>query len=198
MLRHALSELRLHPTRFVATLIAIAISVGFVAAISVFVNSQQAAMGKQNALQLSQADVVVRTEAAWIDDQSYPLPGFAEAIAAVPGVTTVLPEPLAGAGFLTKGDRTATVSLFDVPPAELQWSTLVEGRMPEADGELALSRGALDKLGAALGDAVRPQGGDRTGTSSASPTTRTRSGPPSATCRSPSRTARRCRQAPSW
>ena len=161
MLRHALSELRLHPTRFVATLIAIAISVGFVAAISVFVNSQQAAMGKQNALQLSQADVVVRTEAAWIDDQSYPLPGFAEAIAAVPGVTTVLPEPLAGAGFLTKGDRTATVSLFDVPPAELQWSTLVEGRMPEADGELALSRGALDKLGAALGDAVRPQGGDK-------------------------------------
>ena len=52
MLRHALSELRLHPTRFVATLIAIAISVGFVAAISVFVNSQQTALGMQNALQL--------------------------------------------------------------------------------------------------------------------------------------------------
>ena len=83
MLRHALSELRLHPTRFVATLVAIAISVGFVAAISVFVNSQQTALGMQNALQLSKADVVVRTEEAWIDDQSYPLPGFADAIAAV-------------------------------------------------------------------------------------------------------------------
>ncbi|HOA26437.1 MAG TPA: FtsX-like permease family protein [Arachnia sp.] len=160
MLRHALSELRLHPTRFVATLIAIAISVGFVAAISVFVNSQQTALGMQNALQLSKADVVVRTEEAWIDDQSYPLPGFADAIAAVPGVATVLPEPLAGAGVLTKGDRTATISLFDVPPAELQWSQLVEGRMPEADDELALSRAALEKLGAQLGDAVRPQGGD--------------------------------------
>ncbi|HMQ66929.1 MAG TPA: ABC transporter permease, partial [Arachnia sp.] len=160
MLRHALSELRLHPTRFVATLIAIAISVGFVAAISVFVNSQQTALGMQNALQLSKADVVVRTEPVWTDDETDPLGGFADAIAAVPGVTTVLPEPLGGAGFLTKGDRTATVSLFVVPPAELQWSKVVEGRMPEAEGELALSRGALGKLGAALGDAVRPQGGD--------------------------------------
>ena len=82
MLRHALSELRLHPTRFVATLIAIAISVGFVAAISVFVNSQQTALGMQNALQLSKADVVVRTESVWTDDETDPLGGFADAIAA--------------------------------------------------------------------------------------------------------------------
>lgn len=67
MLRHALSELRLHPTRFVATLVAIAISVGFVAAISVFVNSQQSALGKQNALQISKADVVVA-----IDEYEWP------------------------------------------------------------------------------------------------------------------------------
>ena len=160
MLRHALSELRLHPTRFVATLIAIAISVGFVSAISLFVNSQQSAMGMQNALQLSKADLVVRTDPVWDDEEEEPLDGLAEAVAAVPGVTAVFPEPMVGGAFLTKGGHTLTVSLFEVPPEELRWASVVEGRLPAAEGELALSRGALAKLDARLGDGVRPEGAD--------------------------------------
>ena len=59
MLRQALSELRFHPSRFVATLIAIAISVGFMTAISVFIATEQAGTGKANAMALSQADLVL-------------------------------------------------------------------------------------------------------------------------------------------
>ena len=155
MLRHALSELRLHPTRFVATLVAIAISVGFVAAISVFVNSQQSALGKQNALQISKADVVVAIdEYEWPEDGSDPLGAVDDVLGTVPGVTAALREPAGGVAMLTKGDRTATISLFETPPAELRWSKVLTGRLPEKPDELALSRGALAKLGAAVGDSL--------------------------------------------
>ncbi|MFT3888963.1 MAG: FtsX-like permease family protein [Arachnia sp.] len=156
MLRHALSELRLHPGRFVATLIAIAISVGFVAAISVFVNSQQTAMSRQNALQLSKADVVVRVESAnWGENEEDPLIGFDKVLAAEPGVTAVYPEPNNGPVPLTKGDKTVNVTIFEVPPAEFRWSTVVEGRLPDKPGELALSRGAMERLGVSLGESIR-------------------------------------------
>ncbi|MBK7819734.1 MAG: FtsX-like permease family protein [Tessaracoccus sp.] len=155
MLRHALSELRLHPTRFVATLVAIAISVGFVAAISVFVNSQQSALGKQNALQISKADVVVAIdEYEWPEDGSDPLGAVDDVLGTVPGVTAALREPAGGVAMLTKGDRTATISLFETAPAELRWSKVLTGRLPEKPDELALSRGALAKLGAAVGDSL--------------------------------------------
>ena len=41
MLRDAINEIRLHPGRFVATLLAVAISVGFISAILVGVRSQE-------------------------------------------------------------------------------------------------------------------------------------------------------------
>ena len=59
MLRDAINEIRLHPGRFVATLLAIAISVGFIAAISTVVNTESEAIGRSNSLPMSRADVVV-------------------------------------------------------------------------------------------------------------------------------------------
>ena len=63
MLRHnfaaAAREVRFHPSRVIATIIAIAISVGFMAAVSVFLQTQREVMGKQLALPSSSADLVV-------------------------------------------------------------------------------------------------------------------------------------------
>lgn len=161
MLRQALSELRLHPGRFVATLIAIAISVGFVAAISVFVNSQQTALGKQNALQLSTADVVVGIEEYdWPEDGSDPLGAVDDLLGTVPGVTAAVREPAGGPVILSKGEQSATVSMFEVPPAALRWSKVLSGTLPEKENEVALSAGALRKIGAAVGDSVSVQGLD--------------------------------------
>ena len=59
MFKQALSEIRLYPGRFVATIIAIAISVAFMAAISVFVSTAENGLGRSNSMHLAKADLVV-------------------------------------------------------------------------------------------------------------------------------------------
>ena len=55
MLREAINEIRLHTSRFVATLAAIAISIGFIAAISTLVATEQQGTARSNQPALSQA-----------------------------------------------------------------------------------------------------------------------------------------------
>lgn len=149
MWRQALSELRLHPGRFVATLVAIAISVGFIAAISVFINTEQSALGKSNTMPLANADVVVST-------QGLDVPGLVEKLEGVDGVRAVHPVPYSQPIVLNHGDRSVMSMIYGVPHSDLQWSRLVEGRMPSGEAEIALSRAGLDALGARVGDQVSP------------------------------------------
>ena len=67
MFTEALRELRHHPGRMVATLVAIAVSVGFLVGISMFVRTQGVALGKEQAVATSKADVVVDTNGAVVD-----------------------------------------------------------------------------------------------------------------------------------
>ena len=154
MWREAVSELRLHPSRFVATLLAIAISVGFIAAISVFINSQQNAMGKQASLPISTSDVVISL-AEGGGAQA------AELAAGVDGVASVDPVPTGAVGFLSKGDRSVTTQLYPLPDEQVRWSQLVDGTYPASDDELALSEAAARELGAAIGDTVEIEGMDQ-------------------------------------
>lgn len=156
MWRQAVSELRLHPGRFVATLIAIAISVGFIVAISVFVNSEQAALGKANAMPLATADVYVGT-------QGEAVPSLVEALGSVDGVRAVHPLPFAQTMMLNFGERSSLSMVYTVPPEDLRWSELVAGRWPTTQQEIVLSRAGLDALGAAVGDSLSP---DNSGESS--------------------------------
>ena len=52
---------------------------------------------------------------------------------------------------LSANDRTVNATVFPVPPEQLRWSRVVEGRMPSHEGEIALSRQALDRLGERVG-----------------------------------------------
>ena len=160
MLRHALSELRLHPTRFVATLIAIAISVGFVAAISVFVNSQQSALGKQNALQISKADVVVAIdEYEWPEDGSDPL-------GAVDDVLAIVEDQQHPAGAQECGQCVRHRSVAGLPAVQRQGIAYGLGQQGfiadrgEVDEPHAVGKGAAKLLGggdrqARLADSAR-------------------------------------------
>lgn len=151
MWRHAVSELKLHPGRYVATLVAIAVSVGFIAAISVFVNSQSNAMAQLSALPISKADVVVRGS-DFLDEQTL------EAVSRVEGVEEVAAPPATSGGFLSLGERSTQVQLYSVPAPWQRWAEATEGRMPEQADEIALSRWALSALDAQVGDRVDFEG----------------------------------------
>lgn len=152
MWRQAFSEIRLHPGRFVATLIAIAISVGFIAAISVFVNSQQTMFGKLSSLGVANADLVVQADD--YDDADE----LGQALGEIDGVESVYPVPTAMTGYLSAGDKTVTATVYPVPPEPLRWAQLTEGRYPTGAQEIALSKAGLDELDASLGSTLHAEG----------------------------------------
>ncbi|TRY18674.1 FtsX-like permease family protein [Tessaracoccus rhinocerotis] len=146
MLRDAINEIRLHPGRFVATLLAIAISVGFIAAISTVVNTESEAIGRSNALPLSRADVVVIGQ---YDDAA----GTIAAIEGVDGVRAAA-TGMTNIAMLSAGDSSVLTNLLEVPREEFRWAELAEGRWPTGATEVALSTDGLGKLGVAVGDTV--------------------------------------------
>ncbi len=139
MLRDANNEIRLHPGRFVATLVAIAISVAFIAAISTLVSTEQQSMARFNNLAASRADVVVTGE---FDDSS----AVIEALEQVDGVSAVGTSGTSST-LLTHDGATVFVSFVGVPQEKFRWASIAEGRWPAAVSEIALSADGLDKLG---------------------------------------------------
>lgn len=150
MFRDAAKEVRYHPGRIIATLVAIAISIGFMAAVSVFITTQQDAMGKGMALTTSKADIVVH-----INQGKRGVTGqqVTEAIAKVPGVQ--LAERSSG-NYLPIGSETRTVhtQAFVVPDERFRWAPLAEGAWPTAVNQIALSSQLAERLGVRVGDSV--------------------------------------------
>ena len=147
MLRQALSELRFHPSRFVATLIAIAISVGFMTAISVFIATEQAGTGKANAMALSQADLVL------VSPESQVPADLADDIVGIDGVASAAPVASVSAE-VTAEDRTVFATLWANLAPELRWAELEEGAYPASAGEVTIARDMADKLEVGLGSEV--------------------------------------------
>ena len=148
MFRHAVSELRLHPGRFIATLVAIAISVGFIVAISVFISTEQNGTGKANSMALSTADLVAVAGDEGLSAEAAELIGTVDGVAAVQRVINASAE-------VTAGDRTVFATLWVNQAPEFRWAELVEGAYPGAAGEITVARDMADKLGVGLGDEVQ-------------------------------------------
>lgn len=153
MLRDAVNEIRLHPGRFVATLLAIAISVGFIVAISTAVNTESEAMARSNSLPLSNADIVV---AGYFED-----PHVLELIESVDGVETVA-SGATSMTMLTVGDASVFANLIPTPPEPFRWAELTQGHWPAMIDEIAMSADALTKLGVEVGDVVESYGRELT------------------------------------
>ncbi|MDR0436103.1 MAG: ABC transporter permease, partial [Propionibacteriaceae bacterium] len=153
MLRTALRELRYHPGRYLATLIAVAISIGFMAASSVVTSTEKTAMARQQLLPYGDADLVVS-----IDYPRDPLQDESEAtadavvaaITKVPGVSVAAPVHTSGAAVKgPSGSNTLTVA--GMLPEQLRGSTLRYGRWPTAPHEIALGAASAEALGVNVG-----------------------------------------------
>ncbi|HSN43098.1 MAG TPA: ABC transporter permease, partial [Propionibacteriaceae bacterium] len=155
MFADAAREVRFHPGRVIATLIAIAISVAFMVASSTFITTQQHSLGKQLALQASNADLVVTGE----DSEK-----FGEITAALQGVPGVAQaeETRVTNGPLRSDDATVMAVLYVVPGETFRWSSIRDGEWPTEATQIALSKEAAKKLNVSVGDTVTSGGKDLT------------------------------------
>lgn len=154
MFTEALRELRHHPGRLVATLIAIAVSVGFLVGISMFVRTQGVALGKEQAVATSKADVVVDTGGAVADPDE--VTRTIKETQGVAAVDTVLSTSMPAA----HGHDSVMIDLHQVPAEPFRWSTVKDGSWPSKADEVALSEDAAKRLQASIGDTVAFSGHD--------------------------------------
>ena len=145
MLRQVLRELRFHPSRFVATVIAIAISVAFMAGSSILVATETNGFQRLQSLPISRADVVVAL------GPDADRAAVRKALTRVTGAEAAEPS-LTMTATLRNGRSTSLTDLIVLPSEPLRWSRITDGRWPRAAGELALSRAAADGLQARIGD----------------------------------------------
>ncbi len=144
MLRDAVNEIRLHPGRFVATLLAIAISVGFISAILVGVRTEGNSVANASVLQVSKADVVVSGSAEDPKRVESIIRGAAGVTAADAAAFTTDP--------LTHGDASVIFNVMSLPSEEFRWANLAEGAWPSSPSEITLSKDGARKLGVSVGD----------------------------------------------
>ena len=150
MLRDAINEIRLHPGRFVATLLAIAISVGFISAIMIGVRTEENSMTRSGAIAVSKSDVVVEQVSA--NEQIKP-DEVLKAIQGASGVTQA--ETSMVALFpLTHENFSVYANAIMLPSAEFRWASLAEGSWPSKEEEITLSKAGAEKLHVKVGDKV--------------------------------------------
>jgi putative ABC transport system permease protein len=153
MFRQALSEVRRHPGRFISTLLAIAISVAFLAGSAVLVATEGQAQGKAANVSIASADVVIAIP------RDTRVLGVGQAIEGTPGVAAYAPV-LTDSTVVTIGAASLDLGLVNVPPEALRWATLTSGRWPTAADEVTLSAGAASSLGVKVGGRLRIAGSD--------------------------------------
>lgn len=151
MLRQALSEVRLHPGRFISTLLAIAISVAFLAGSATLVATEGEAQGKAMNVSLASADVVVS------GPRDGAVRGIGKAISQTQGVGAYSPI-LTSSEVVSAGLVSQDLQLVNVPPESLRWAKLTSGTWPSATDEVVLSAGAASGLGLKVGGTLKPAG----------------------------------------
>lgn len=154
MFRQALSEVRHHPGRFLATIVAIAISVAFLAGSSVLTATEGQAQGKSMNVAVAEADVVVS-----LPNDAATNSKIGSTIADTAGVA--LSAPVVTNSVIASDQAVSQLlNLVNVPPEGLRWASLTQGRWPTRADEIALSAGAAKSLSVGVGDRLRPAGGN--------------------------------------
>lgn len=146
MLRDAINEIRIHPGRFVATLLAIAISVAFIAAISTLVGTEQQSMARFTKLGAAKADVVVSGD---FEDRA----AVQTALEGVDGVAAV-DSTFSQVAMLSNEGASVFVTFVGVPTEPFQWASIAEGEWPTSPNQVALSADGLSQLKASVGDTI--------------------------------------------
>ncbi len=148
MLRATLAEVRAHPTRLLGVLLAVALSVGFVVACLVYVDSESASLQRAVASRTAGSSVVVQPS----DDRD-----LTPVITRTPGVETVERSRSTFLDFSAGGQRDL-LELSSLPrDPRLQWRTLQRGAWPTRTDEIALGAATADRSRVGVGDTVRVQ-----------------------------------------
>lgn len=148
MRRILTASLRGHSRRFVAGGIAVVLSVAYVTAVLVAIDSVKGALEKALGAQYANADLVVT--------QSGGQPIDREGIGAVDGVAATArsgPTPLR-ATYPDGANDYTMVAAVPTDPA-LRWHDVVSGRLPDAPGEIAISRATAEDSKLAIGDQIQ-------------------------------------------
>ena len=134
MISQALKEVRYHPGRVVATIVAIAISIGFLSTISIFLRTQGTAEGKRQAIYSTRADSVVTvTKAIEKPDK------VTKAIEDTDGVKDV--ELLySSSGMASHNGSDVMGTSYSTPSEGFRWSKLTEGKWPEKPNQVVASQ----------------------------------------------------------
>ncbi|MDR2620067.1 MAG: FtsX-like permease family protein, partial [Propionibacteriaceae bacterium] len=157
MLSTALRELRYHPGRYMATLIAVAIAIGFMSAASVVTATESTAMTRQGLLPYGKADLVV--EIKYPKDISQQLSNaqtddLVSAVTAVSGVSVVTPVYTASAA-MQGPSGSAKLNLTGALPEQLRGNALQSGSWPTGSREIAISSATAKELGVTVGATLK-------------------------------------------
>lgn len=151
MLRTAWAELRHHPSRLVATGLAIMIAVGFLVSCLTFVATEANSTGRRLTAQISTSDVIVQLEA----DRGRAIEAR---IRELPGVAAVAATYSTYAEFSSsEGAGQLQIDSLSEPP--FRWSTLDRGHWPHGVGEVAVGAATASTHGLALGSTISLIGG---------------------------------------
>lgn len=152
-MRAAWTELRAHPTRLVSVGLAVVISVAFVVACLVFVDTETHALSRRLTAETSTSDVVVTNPGS--RDRS-------AQVAAVPGVAAVASTESGYAAF-TSTEGPGLIELQSQPDRpEFRWSRLASGRWPDGAGQVAVTTGTAGRYGLGIGSTLTVQQGGTT------------------------------------
>lgn len=146
LLQTSWREVRHHPSRLVATGLAIMISVGFLVACLTFVATETHSIGQRLSAKTSSSDVIVRLDqdpGGRVQDRLAHLPGAAATAATYTGyVEFASPQ---GAGQL---------SLDSLAAEPFRWSELTSGTWPARADEVAVGAGAARSYGLGVGSVI--------------------------------------------
>ncbi|MCL2735956.1 MAG: ABC transporter permease [Propionibacteriaceae bacterium] len=160
MVSTALRELRHHPGRYLAILIAIIISVGFLAASSVVTATESRAMAEQAGAPYTKADLVLTVQS--FEDDSYDEDtSFTDhVIAMLTGVTGVADSWALTPTFIIiqNGDASTWATAYAQPPATFSWTTPAA---PLRAGEILLDSRTAASLNAHVGTTVTVNQGEK-------------------------------------
>ncbi len=153
MVRLALSQLRRHPSRIVAVLLAVMISVGYLTATVAFLATETHAVGTQVSARTSGADVVVSTDGN-AEDLQQPL-GVVRTTVGVGSAELAYQQ-------WTRIGGGATVDLQSVPSdPRLGWVDLSSGHWPQSTDQVVIGRASAKARGLGIGSAITIDSGSR-------------------------------------
>ncbi|QDP94780.1 FtsX-like permease family protein [Microlunatus elymi] len=148
MINIAFSQLRRHPGRIVAVLLAVMISVGYLTATLSFLATETAAIGRQLAARTAGADVVVSSD----ELSARQLGHRVQTVRRTPGVADAeLSYQLYG-----NIDQRSTIELQSLPRLDqLRWAKLTTGSWPTRRNQIAIGKTAAEQQNLGVGGTIR-------------------------------------------